>query len=78
MGATRRRTQLRCCSARTGFEVLDPLGKKIKKGPDGAPFSFLAVQRVMGEPCSAESTTIFPVPREFYRDLAIPRGNLHR
>ncbi len=42
MGATRRRTRLRCCSARTGFEVLDPLGEKSKMGPDGAPFSFLA------------------------------------
>ncbi len=53
MGAARRRTQLRCCSARTGFEVLDPRGEKSKKGPDGAPFSFLAVQPVLCGRCSA-------------------------
>ena len=40
MGATRHRTQLRCCSARTGLEVPDPLGEKSKRAPMGPLFIF--------------------------------------
>ncbi len=46
--ASRAQMRLRRCLSRTGFEVLDPLGEKSKKGPDGAPFSFLA-ERVSAE-----------------------------
>jgi hypothetical protein len=41
------------------------------------PFIFLAVQRVMDEPCSADSRVIFPVPREVYRDPVNPCPILH-
>jgi len=41
---------------------------QIKRPHKGAFFIFLAVERVLGEPCSAELLAIFPVPREICRE----------
>jgi len=53
---------------RTGFQSPYPLGKNAE-GPTRGLFDFLAVQRVLGERCSAHLRAIFSVMWEIYREF---------